>query len=76
MVLAIAAVLDVVQIIAGLLAKQAQTLGTGDVKLLLTTGLVALHTRPNGGVRRLPFLLTNVTTLQIQQHNLINTKKA
>lgn len=45
MVLAVAAVLDVVQVVACLLAQQTQLLGTGHVELLLTARLVALHTR-------------------------------
>lgn len=48
MMLAVAAVLDVVQIVAGFLAEQPQLLGARHVKLLLAAGLVALH----AGTRR------------------------
>lgn len=43
MVLAITAIFDVVQIVAGLFAQQAKRLGTCHMELLLATGLVALH---------------------------------
>lgn len=45
MVLAVSAVLDIVQIVAGLLAEESELLGACHVELLLATGLVALHAR-------------------------------
>lgn len=59
--LAVAAVLDVVQIVAGLLTEQPQALGTGHMKLLLAVRLIALHTGPNIGPVRLPNLKANIT---------------
>lgn len=62
MMLAISAVLYVVQIIASLLAEQSQTLGAGHVKLLLAVGLVALHTGTDIGTIRFPDLQANVAS--------------
>lgn len=59
-VLAVAAVLDVVQVVAGLLAQQTQLLGTGHVELLLAARLVALHARAHGRLGPLVQLLANV----------------
>lgn len=60
MMLTVAAVLDVVQIVARLLAQQAELLGAGDVKLLLTSGFVALHARTGRRPRPFPQLLAYV----------------
>lgn len=60
MVLAVAAVLDIVQIVACLLAQQTQLLGTGHVELLTTARLVALHTRTHGRFGPLGHLVANV----------------
>lgn len=46
MMLAVAAVLYVVQIVASFLAEQPQLLGARHVELLLAAGLVALHAGP------------------------------
>lgn len=59
--LAIATVLDVVQIVAGLLAEQPQALGTGHMKLLLAVGLIALHTGADIGPVGLSNLKANIT---------------
>lgn len=65
--LAIATVLDIVQVVAGLLAQQPQLLGTGHVKLLPTSGLVALHTRTHCRLRALVQLLANVTRCKVTE---------
>lgn len=61
MMLAIAAVLDVVQIIAGFLAEQTQLLSARHVELLLAAGLVTLHAGARRRTRTLAHLLTDVT---------------
>lgn len=61
MMLAVAAVLDIVQVIAGLLTQQAQALGTRDMELLLTVRLVALHTSAHSSPMRFAQVLANVT---------------
>lgn len=61
MVLAVAAVLDVVEIIAGLFAEQAELLGTGYVELLLAPGFIALHAGAHAGAAPFAHVLANVT---------------
>ena len=43
--LAVAAVFDIVHIVSGLFAQQAQSLGAGHVEMLLAAGFVTLHAR-------------------------------
>lgn len=62
MMLAISTVLNVVQIIASLLAEQAQTLGAGNMKLLLAIGLVALHAGTDISTIRFADLQANVAS--------------
>lgn len=65
MMLAVAAVLDIVQIVAGFLTEQPQLLGTRHVELLLTARLVALHAGTCSRTRPLAHLLADVTSLVI-----------
>lgn len=58
--LAVPAVFHVVQVVACLLAQEAQLLGTSYVELLPTARLVALHARAHLRLRALVQLLTNV----------------
>lgn len=60
-ILTVSAVLDVVQIVAGLLAKQAQLLSAGHVKLLFATGFVALHAGTGCRLRTFSAIRTDVT---------------
>lgn len=61
MMLAVAAVLDVVQIVASFLAEQTQLLGAGHVELLLATGFVALHAGTRRRARAFAHFLADVT---------------
>lgn len=61
MMLAVSAVLDVVQVVTGFFAKQSQRLRTSHMKLLLASGFVALHASSNVRLRTLSYLLANVT---------------
>lgn len=77
-VLAVAAVLDVVQVVARLLAQQPQRLRARHVELLLAAGPVALHARPHCGAPavaagpRLALLLADVAHLvePLRRHQL------
>lgn len=60
MMLAVPAVLDIVQIVARFLTEQSKLLGTRDVELLLATGFVALHTGARRRSRSFAHLLANV----------------
>lgn len=60
MMLTVAAVFDIVQIVAGLLAEQTQSLSACHVKLLLTSWFIALHARANIRLIRFAHLLANV----------------
>lgn len=48
MMLTVAAILDIIQIVAGLFAQQPVLLCTSYVKLLSAAGFVALHARSTG----------------------------
>lgn len=61
MMLAVPAVLDVVQIVASFLAEQPQLLGARHVKLLLATGFVTLHAGSRRRTRTFAHLLADVT---------------
>ena len=69
MIVAVAAVLDVVRIIAGFFAKQPGPLSTGDVKTLLATGLVALHASARRGSALAALVFAEVTDLQNETAN-------
>lgn len=58
--LAVAAVLNIVQIVASLLAEQAQALGAGHMELLLAIGLITLHAGSDIGTIWLPDFQANV----------------
>lgn len=74
MMLAIATVLHIVQIIAGLLAEQAQTLGAGHMELLLAVCLVALHAGTHIGTIRLAYLQANVTSCVDKRNKQLGIK--
>jgi len=63
-VLAVAAVLDVVHVVAGLLAEQAGRLRARHVEALLAAWPVALHARAQGGSSLAPLLFAQVASLQ------------
>lgn len=65
MMLAVPAVLDVVQIVASFLTEQPQLLGARHVKLLLATGFVTLHAGTRRRTRTFAHLLADVTCLII-----------
>jgi len=71
-VLAVAAVLDVVHVVAGLFAEEAHGLGAGHVELLLAAGLVALHARADRAPTPLPLLLADVAILKHTKNNVNN----
>lgn len=60
--LAVAAILHVIQIIACLLAEQAETLGACDMELLLAVRFVALHAGAKIGTIRFSNLQANVAS--------------
>lgn len=74
MVLAVAAILDVVQIVAGLFAKEAEGLRAGHVELLLATGLIALHAGAHLGSTTFAGFFTNITILQYSLNMKISLK--
>lgn len=59
--LAVSAVFNVVQIVAGLLAEQAESLSAGHMKLLPAAGLVALHAGPHVRSAAPSLLLADIT---------------
>lgn len=69
MMLAIATVFDIVQIVAGLLTQQAQTLGTCHMELLFTIGFIALHTGADSGAMGLAHFLANIAVWKGEKGN-------
>lgn len=61
MMLAVSTILDIVQVISCLFTQQSQLLSTSHVELLLTSGLIALHTSPNSRFSFFASFMANVT---------------
>ena len=65
MIFTVAAVSDVVHVVAGLLAEQASALSTRHMESLFTSGTIARHARTSRGAALTALLLAQVACFQI-----------